>query len=186
MKKERLLELLADNPIIAAVNEDGFEAALASPADVIFCLHASILTIADRVKRAHAAKKVIFVHVDLADGIGRDRQGVAYLASLGVDGVISTRTQLVRAAREEGVLSVQRFFALDSQGLSSMEETLEGTAPDLLEIMPGVIGKVIARVATGKTPVIAGGLVETKEELFAALSNGAIAVSTGKKELWYM
>ena len=67
-----------------------------------------------------------------------------------------------------------------------MEETLEGTAPDLLEIMPGVIGKVIARVATGKTPVIAGGLVETKEELFAALSNGAIAVSTGKKELWYM
>ncbi len=186
MRKEQLLERLAENPIIAAVNEDGFDAALASPADVIFCLRTSILTIGDRVQKAHAAGKAIFVHVDLADGVGRDRQGVAYLASLGVDGVISTRTQLVRAAREEGLLSVQRFFALDSQGILSMEETLEGTAPDLLEIMPGVIGKVIARFATGEIPVIAGGLVETKEELFAAISHGAIAVSTGKKELWYM
>ncbi|MFQ8953550.1 MAG: glycerol-3-phosphate responsive antiterminator [Oscillospiraceae bacterium] len=33
-------------------------------------------------------------------------------------------------------------------------------------------------------PVIAGGLIETKQEVTAALSANAIAVSTGKKELW--
>ena len=186
MKKQELRERLADNPIIAAVQEDGFAAALASPAQVIFCLRANIFSISDHVQKAHEAGKLLFVHIDLADGVGRDRAGLSYLASLGVDGVISTRTQLVRQAKEEGLLSVQRFFALDSQGLSSMEETLEGTAPDLLEIMPGVIGKVIARFSIGETPVIAGGLIETKEELLAALSHGAIAVSTGKKELWYM
>ncbi len=186
MNRQQLLDRLADSPVIAAVGEDGFEAALLSPAAVIFCLHASILTVAQSVEKAHAAGKSIFVHIDLADGIGRDRAGLSYLASIGVDGVISTRTQLVRAAREEGLLTVQRFFALDSQGLASMEETLGGATADLVEIMPGVIGKVIARVARGSTPVIAGGLVETKDELLHALSHGALAVSTGKKELWYM
>ena len=186
MNRQQLLDRLADSPVIAAVGEDGFEVALLSPSEVIFCLHASILTVAQCVEKAHAAGKVIFVHIDLADGIGRDRAGLAYLASIGVDGVISTRTQLVRQAREVGLLTVQRFFALDSQGLASMEETLGGATTDLIEIMPGVIGKVIARVASGSTPVIAGGLIETKDELLAALSHGALAVSTGKQELWYM
>lgn len=186
MKKQELWERLADNPIIAAVQEDGFAAALASPAQVIFCLRANIFSISDHVQKAHEAGKVIFVHVDLADGVGRDRAGLAYLAFLGVDGVISTRTQLVRQAKEEGLLAVQRFFALDSQGLLSMDEALSCGCADFIEIMPGVIGKVITRVASGETPVIAGGLIETKDELFAALSHGAIAVSTGKQELWYM
>ena len=35
-------------------------------------------------------------------------------------------------------------------------------------------------------PVIAGGLIETKAEITTALSSGAVAVSTGKKELWYV
>jgi glycerol uptake operon antiterminator len=36
------------------------------------------------------------------------------------------------------------------------------------------------------TPVIAGGLVETKAEVTAALKAGAMAVSTGKPALWSM
>ncbi|MBQ3075076.1 MAG: glycerol-3-phosphate responsive antiterminator, partial [Clostridia bacterium] len=34
-------------------------------------------------------------------------------------------------------------------------------------------------------PLIAGGLIETKAEVMDALQSGAIAVSTGKEELWY-
>ena len=37
----------------------------------------------------------------------------------------------------------------------------------------------------GKIPVIAGGLIETKAEVTEALCQGALAVSTGKQELWY-
>ena len=184
MKKAELLERLAENPVIAAVREEGFQEAVSSSAGVIFCLSANILQLPDCVRAAHEADKAIFVHIDLADGVGRDRAGLAYLASLGVDGVISTRTQLVRQAREVGLLSVQRFFALDSQGLASMEETLASARPDLVEIMPGVIGKVIAKLAVGETPVIAGGLIETKKEVCSALEHGAIAVSTGKTELF--
>ena len=33
-------------------------------------------------------------------------------------------------------------------------------------------------------PIVAGGLIETKEEIAEAIISGAEAVSTGKKELW--
>lgn len=186
MTKRQLIERLERNPVIAAVHEDGFAAAIESPAEVIFCLKTNIMRIGEHVRVAHERGKAIFVHIDLADGVGRDRAGLAFLATLGVDGIITTRTQLVRAAREQGLLTVQRFFALDSQGLDSISETLSGTSPDLAEIMPGVIGKAIARFACGETPVIAGGLIETKKEVLSAIEHGALAVSTGKKELWYM
>ncbi|MBQ9801808.1 MAG: glycerol-3-phosphate responsive antiterminator [Clostridia bacterium] len=186
MTSHKLIEVLEFNPIIAAVHEDAFEAALASPAEVIFYLKASLLTVRERVAAAHAAGKSIFVHVDLAEGVGKDRAGVTYLADLGVDGIISTRTQLLRYAKELGLVAVQRFFALDSQGMESISETLESPACDLIEIMPGVIGKAISRFAGGRIPVIAGGLIETKAEVTSALNCGAIAVSTGNKALWYI
>lgn len=186
MTKQELIDCLERTPVIAAVQDSGMAAALASPAEVIFYLKASILTAGARIEAAHAAGKRIFLHIDLADGIGRDRAGLEYLAGLGVDGIITTRTQLVRQARELGLFAVQRFFALDSQGLDSITETLGNAAPDLIEIMPGVIGKVISRFATGNTPVIAGGLIESKKEVVTALECGAIAVSTGKRALWNM
>ena len=186
MTKRELIDCLERTPVIAAVQDAGMPRALASPAEVIFYLKSNILTVEKYIKEAHAKGKRIFVHIDLADGIGRDRAGLEYLARLGVDGIITTRTQLARQARDIGILVVQRFFALDSQGIESMAETLENFAPDLVEIMPGVIGKVISRFAVGDIPVIAGGLVETKKEVVTALENGALAVSTGKCELWNM
>ena len=186
MTKQELIDCLERTPIVAATQDFGIEAALASPAEIIFCLKSNILTVQKHIKDAHAMGKYIFVHIDLAEGIGRDRAGIEYLAMLGVDGIITTRTQTARQARDIGLIAVQRFFALDSQGIESMAETLENFAPDLIEIMPGVIGKVISRFSKGDIPVIAGGLIETKKEVLTALECGAIAVSTGKRELWDM
>lgn len=73
---------------------------------------------------------------------------------------------------------------LDSKGMHSVAETIENTRPDLIEIMPGVIPKALRLFSRQEIPVIAGGLIETKQEVTAALSSGAVAVSTGKKELW--
>ena len=153
MMKQELIDCLERTPVVAAVQDAGMAAAIASPAEVIFHLKASILTIGRHIAAAHDAGKRIFVHVDLTEGLGRDRAGLEYLADLGVDGIITTRTQLVRQARELGLIAVQRFFALDSQGLESINETLANAAPDLIEIMPGVIGKVIAHFAAGNIPV---------------------------------
>lgn len=186
MRLAQLTDCLERTPVIAAVPDARFAAAVASPAEVLFYLKAGLLTVRERILAAHTAGKFVFVHLDLADGIGKDKTGIEYLAACGVDGIISTRGQLIRHAKEQGLLTVQRFFALDSQGLCSIGEQLQSTAPDLMEIMPGVIGKAIARFSGGDIPVIAGGLIETKAEVTEALTNGAAAVSTGKKELWYL
>ena len=142
------------------------------------------ITVSDDIKAAKQNGKFVFIHIDLADGIGKDKAGIHWLKTLGADGIISTRTQLIRAAHDSGLLAVQRFFILDSKGMHSISETIENTRPDLIEIMPGVIPKALKAVAAHKIPVIAGGLIETKQEVTAALSANAIAVSTGKKELW--
>ncbi len=181
-----LIERLENCPVIAAIREDGFDDALESPSEVIFLLGCNILTVAELVKKAHEKGKLVLVHIDLADGIGKDKAGIQYLTKCGVDGIISTRSHLIRAAKDLGLITVQRFFALDSQGVDSIDDVLNSSVPTLIEVMPGIAGKVIKRFAKGKIPVIAGGLIETKSEVMEALSNGALAVSTGRHDLWYI
>ena len=186
MKPETIIDCLEQNPVIAAIRDDRWEAALRSPAQVLFYLSADLTTVRRRITQAHEAGKILLIHMDLAEGIGKDRAGIRYLAQHGVDGIISTKAQLIRTAKEMGLLTVQRFFALDSKGMESIEEMLRSTNPHLMEIMPGVIGKAIGRFSGGSIPVIAGGLLQTKAEVTEALRRGATAVSTGEKQLWYM
>ena len=173
-------------PVVAAVRKENFDEAINSPAEVIFLLEGSVMTLREKIETVHKCGKIIFIHIDLIKGIGKDKCAVELLASFGADGIISTRAQLIRFAKEIGIIAVQRYFAVDSQGLDSIKEMITSTKPDFIEIMPGVIPKAIAPFAAEEIPVIAGGLIETKAEVTAALGSGATAVSTGKKELWYI
>ena len=186
MLPSEIIDCLELNPVIAAIRDDGWNAALHSPAQVLFYLSADLTTVGTRIKQAHDAGKILLIHMDLAEGIGKDRAGIRYLAQHSVDGIISTKAQLIRTAKEMGLLTVQRFFALDSKGMESIDEMLRTSTPHLIEIMPGVIGKAIRRFCDCGIPVIAGGLIETKAEVTEAISCGAAAVSTGKENLWYL
>lgn len=186
MQLSEIITCLECNPVIAAIRDDKWEEALACPAQVIFYLSADLLTVGERVRQAHEAGKFVMVHLDLAEGVGKDRTGIRYLSQCGVDGIISTRAQLIRIAKEQGLLTVQRFFALDSKGIESIDDMLRNANPHLMEIMPGVIGKAIRRFTKSGIPVIAGGLIQTKSEVTEALGAGATAVSTGQQELWYL
>jgi len=133
--------------IIAAVkNEAEFQAALASDVKLIFHLVPNIMTLQDNIKQAHSSGKSLFIHLDLAEGIGRDRAGLLYLAQAGADGIISTRAQMIQFAKELGLVTVQRFFLLDSKGIESIDEMLKHTSPHLIELMPGVICKSIRHI----------------------------------------
>ena len=177
---------LTNKPVIAAVQNDAaFKAALKSDADTIFLLCADILSLERTVNSAHAAEKQLFLHIDLTDGLGKDKGGIQYAASLKIDGVVSTRGNLIRYARECGLFTVQRFFIVDNHSMNTAIESIRQNRPDSIEIMPGLLPKVIAEIITrtGIT-VIAGGLIETRPEVQTALSAGAAAISTGKMELW--
>ena len=180
MDTPSLTERLEISPVIAAIRDSKWSAALSSPSEVLFYLEPHLSTVRERIGQAHAAGKLIFIHLDLAEGIGKDKEGVAYLADCGADGIISTRAQIIRFAK--GAVAVGW---MKNQGLDSISEMLRSSRPHYMEIMPGVIPKVLTRFSGGAIPVIAGGLIEEKAEVTAALSGGALAVSTGCESLWY-
>ncbi len=181
---KKIFASLQDYPVIAAVKDDKFAQALSSPVHVVFYLNADLLTVAEHIRTAHQAGKSVLVHLDLAEGIGKDASGVRFLRQCDVDGIISTRANLIRLAHEQDLFTVQRFFALDSLGVQSIDSILENCRPDMIEIMPGVVYRVIERLSRKGHSVIAGGLVETKSDVTDALTAGACAVSTGKTALW--
>lgn len=174
------------DPIIAAVRDKAsFLRALDASPEIIFLLQCSILDIGDSIAAAHQKGKKLFVHIDLATGIGKDEAGIAFLAALGVDGIISTRTAMVRAAKEAGLMCVQRFFMIDSRSVDTALESLQQSRADMAELMPGVASKAIKTMKSRtRIPLIAGGLIDEKSEIIAALSAGASAISTGNAGLW--
>ena len=172
--------------IIAAVRDiDEFEAALNHDMENIFLLKTNIMQLPKCIKLAHEKGKKLFVHFDLADGIGKDQAGLKFISKIGVDGIISTRTNLIKTARECGLSTVQRFFIVDSKSEVTAYESIKSSKPDMVEFLPGVVPKVIKSFSKNlDIPIIAGGLIETEEEMHLVLNAGASAVSTGKHELW--
>lgn len=189
MNRAELEELLADGPVIAAVKDEaGLDAAAKSDVTVIFLLFGDVLTIGDLVKRAHDAGKVVFVHLDLVEGLSSREVSVDFVAKCtGADGVLSTKAALTRRARELGLIAIQRFFLLDSMAIRNIEKYLAPENSDLIEVLPGLMPKIIRRVcAVANKPVIAGGLISDKEDVTGALAAGAMAVSSTNPAVWKM
>ena len=182
-----LAETLLNEPVIAAVKTDeSLTAALASPCSTVFLLASILLTVDGLVRRIHEAGKLAVVHIDLVDGLSSREIAVDSLIALcSPDGIISTRPTLIRRARHRGLLTVQRAFILDSLSLTSLSGQLEQGKPDFVEILPGIMPRVIAEIsARTQVPVIAGGLLRDKADVMAAMCAGAAAVSTSAPGLW--
>ena len=179
-----LAETLLDEPVIAAVKtDDALTAALASPCSTVFLLASTLLNVGELVRRIHAAGKLAVVHIDLVDGLSAREVAVNSLIAL--DGIISTHPSLIRRARHQGLLTIQRAFILDSLSLNNLSGQLEQGKPDFVEILPGIMPRVITEISTRtRVPVIAGGLLRDKADVMAAMRAGASAVSTSAPELW--
>jgi len=178
--------MLMRNKVITAVRtREELISAASSDVKIIFDLSPNILTIEENVNIAHKANKKFFIHIDLAEGIGKDKSGIEYVKKLGVDGVISTRTGIIKLARELGIFTVQRFFIVDSHSIETTIESIKTSKPQMIEVMPGSVLKVISRLKEVlEIPIIAGGLIESENEAVNIIKSGASAVSTGKTHLW--
>ena len=104
---------------------------------------------------------------------------------MGADGILTTKTGMIRSARDIGLITVQRFFIVDSHSVDTAVDSIKIAKPDVVEIMPGVVEKKIKEFAEKvDTPILAGGLIEFEEEVDNAIDAGAKAVSTANKKLW--
>lgn len=189
MDVRKLIRLLEEAPVIASVkDDDGLEAALNSETQVLFLLYGDLVHISKTVERVKSAGKAVFIHLDLVDGLSPREAAVDYIAAATrTDGVLSTKPQLIRRAKSLGLIAIQRFFLLDSLALQNIERHLAQDNPDLIEVLPGLMPKIIRRLADEtRRPVVAGGLISDKEDVIAALSAGAVAVSTTAPDVWSM
>ncbi len=189
MTSDKIVDLVVNNPIIAAVSGmDAAQAAVESPCEVIFLLGATLHDVKDHVELIHSAGKLVFIHVDLMKGLASDREGLQYLKEqIKPDGIISTKGIVIKRAKELGFVTVQRLFVLDSKSIDMGIKQLKDMQPDFVEIMPGAMAKIISRIS-GRvdTPVIAGGLIDEEEEVMNLLKAGAISVSTSARALWVL
>ncbi|HHV96767.1 MAG TPA: glycerol-3-phosphate responsive antiterminator [Clostridiaceae bacterium] len=182
-----IIDNIEGNPVIAAIrNEEDIDIAIKSEVSSVFLLKADIFNVGNYVNKIKSSGKYVFVHFEFLEGLGRDNKAIDYIAEvIKPDGIITTRSNHVKYAEERGLFTIQRFFLVDSQSYETAIKSLQNVKPDMVEIMPAVMPNVIRRFKKEITiPVIAGGLIDSKEDIIDILKAGALGVSTGKKDLW--
>ncbi|MGL5693098.1 MAG: glycerol-3-phosphate responsive antiterminator [Peptostreptococcaceae bacterium] len=181
-------DILEVNPIIGAIKSDEcIQKVINSDCEIVFLLNGDIMTLKEKVELLHKHDKKVFVHIDMISGISSNPIIIDYLKKESmIDGIITTKTNIVKRAVELKIDVVQRFFFIDSMSLENAIESLKKVKPQAIEIMPGILPKVIKRINKefNNIPIICGGLIDEKEEIIKVLSCGAMAVSTTKYEIW--
>lgn len=182
-------EALENSPIIAAVkDETGLEKCLSCDSRIIFILYGDICTIPDIVARIKSSGKLALVHIDLIAGLSGREIAVDFIHKYTqADGIITTKPALVKRAAELKLFTVLRFFVIDSMAFDSIPRQLHSVKPDVIEILPALMPKVVSRICgMSKTPVITGGLVTDKEDVVSLLNAGAVCVSSTNENVWFL
>lgn len=187
---QKIYDMLESNPVIAAVKDtDGLEECVGlEDIKVVFILFGDICSIPGIVQKVRDAGKIAVVHVDLINGLGSREIAVDFIReNTQADGIISTKPALIRRGNELGLFTVHRYFLIDSMALENIKSPQPGIRPDVIEVLPGLMPKVIRRICEeSPIPVIAGGLITEREDIVAALNAGAVSISTTNRKVWFM
>ena len=162
------------------------EKLLQSPYEYLVLLDSHIGQLQSLVDLAGRHGKKLLLHIDLVEGLKNDEYAAEFVCQrIKPAGLISTRANVIKKTKQNGLIAIQRLFLLDSGALEKSYALLERTKPDYIEVLPGVMPHIIREVheATG-IPIFAGGLIRTVEEVESAMAAGATAVTTSRAELW--
>lgn len=187
--KDKFFEKTIKNPIIAEVNcEKKLYKALDSPCENIFLLSGDIINIEKIVKKAKLEDKGVYVHIDLIEGISKDIWGLRFIIkNVNPDGIITTKANIVKWAKDLNLFTIQRLFILDSMSLETGIRSVLNVKPDAIEMLPGIMPPVVKIISSRtKLPIITGGFIREKEDVMDSLVAGAIGVSTSNENVWYM
>ena len=137
-------------------------------------------------KEAEKYGKKVIIHADLIQGLKTDNFAADFLCNdIRPAGIISTRSNMIIKAKAKGILAIQRMFLLDTIALEKSFSLIDKTAPDYIEMLPGIIPELIHEVyERTDIPIITGGLIRTRKHVEDALNAGAVAVTTSDHELW--
>ena len=183
-----LRDSFREHPIIASIrNDSDFKYALNSKVAALFILYGDIFNLPRIMKECKKHNKLVFLHMGLIKGIGKDKEGIIYLAKKELcNGIVTTKSNLINIAKKEELIAIQRLFLLDSAALKTGEQILKHNQPDAVEILPGIAAPYFIEHIYKDLlcPVIAGGLTSNKIEIEELFQKGVLAISTSIKELW--
>ena len=176
----------ADRVIAAVRSPEGMKKALDTQVSAIFLLSGNPFTLPVMVEEGIDAGRKVFVHIDLMEGFSKDAAGIRWLArTVKPTGILTTRAPLIRAAKEEKLTTVLRVFLIDSSSVATAEKAIRACEPDYVEVMPGLVSRGLSALKARITqPLIAGGMLETQDDVEAAVKAGAVRISTSNEELW--
>jgi glycerol uptake operon antiterminator len=185
-KAEAFFQALRENPIIPAVRgpDSDLDAALAGDHPAIFVLGGDIFKVLGRVG-SQGRRPQIYVNVDLVGGIASDASGLRFL-SRRVEGIISTHRHVIELSKTSGLITIQRLFAIDSGAVERGLKLIRRAQPQFVEILPALAYCEIAGQYSEvlDLPVLAGGLLKSRENIATILEAGAVGVSTSDQRLW--
>jgi glycerol uptake operon antiterminator len=170
----------------ASSNMKDFERFLKSPYEIGVFLEMHIAQLKHVNAMAEAHGKKMLYHMDMIQGIKSDDYSTEFICQeYKPFGLISTKTNVIIKAKQKGVMAVQRVFLLDSHSLEKSYKLLLKTQPDYIEVLPGVMPKLITEINERvKIPLFAGGFIRRIDDVENALMAGAVAVTTSQKEIW--
>ncbi|HDI7692486.1 TPA: glycerol-3-phosphate responsive antiterminator [Staphylococcus aureus] len=126
-----------------------------------------------------------FIHIDLIKGLSHDEFASEFIIQqYKPKGIVSTKSKVIKKAKSLNTLTIFRVFIIDSQALKRSIDLIKKVEPDFVEVLPGVASKAIHHIQKEtNTQVIAGGLINTIDEVNEAVKNGAKYVTTSYDKL---
>ncbi|MGD1823007.1 MAG: glycerol-3-phosphate responsive antiterminator [Pleomorphochaeta sp.] len=180
------MDLIKKGMIIPSIkNNEGLSEVLISEHEVVFLLYGDLLNIEEIITKLKNKGKTVFVNVDLLVGFSSKDIVIKYLyQKLNIDGIISSKSALILEAKKYGLITIHKFFLIDSFSYKNMYAQLKKSKPDMLEIVPGWDRIIEWTNRHVDIPIIAGGLVCKKDMIRNAFKSGATAIATTNSSIW--
>ncbi|WLV80649.1 glycerol-3-phosphate responsive antiterminator [Lacticaseibacillus styriensis] len=175
--------------IPSLINGRDLNYALRVPSKVILLSGVSIGNLREFVHAIHENQKQAVAHIDILGGFKSDDIGMHLLKNLyKLDGILSANVRALSQGKHWGMTTIYRLPLIDSLSLAKAHDFLKNSdSYDAVQVLPavGAIAEVkrIKQMVTHK-PLIASGLLETRNQVKLAFSSGYQLIATSQKDLW--
>lgn len=186
MNVEDFREAMANHPVVATVfGPENLPAFLQSDTPICILANLELRRVPKVVKAIREHGRHVIVNVDAIGGLAQDRAGVEFLHDVGVTAVVTTRGSLIPRIKSVGLMAMQKLFITDRSNLPRAVDSVRNAKPHAVQLMPSPMLPYIDRdVRRLFEPFITGGFVVDSSSIRAALTHGAIGVSTQTTALW--
>lgn len=118
---DNIVDLVQSQMIASVKNKEHIENAIQSNCNIVFLLTGDLISTKQYLDILKKHNKITFVHVDFIDGLANTRSAIEYIADVWKPkGIISTKSNLIKFAKEKGLMTIQRIFLIDGKDRKSV------------------------------------------------------------------